>query len=169
MGVCRALPREKDLNTFLFRAIIAGVISGLIVGIVVFFKADIIISLIEKMAEQTGPEASGEAVKPYIDLTKTLLRLAPLTQPLNSAVSIAILGLISWGIARVAKAGYRVASIIMVALYVLITLASTYYMARLTGDLSPLYYIGVPSTVSFIAVFIILEWKDLPGTEPKMT
>lgn len=163
------MPRERDLSTFLLRAIIAGVVSGLIVGVIIFVKADIIISLIEKMAEQAGPEASGSAVEQYTGLTKTLLRLAPLTQPINSAVSIAILGLLSWRIARLAKTGYRGASIIILVLYTLISLVSSYYMSSLTGSLDPLYYIGIPSAASFIAVFLILEWKDLPGTEPKIT
>lgn len=84
-------------------------------------------------------------------------------------MSIAILGLIAWGLAGPAQSRYKAVIIVIVVLYSVVTLVASYYMASIIGSPRPVYLIGLPSVFSFTIVLLILEWKNIPGTEPEIT
>ncbi len=162
--------KERDLSTFLLRMAVAGLITGFIIGVLILVNLNSMIDIMNTIITRSvGTYQNETVVQEYTDLIKTTLKLSPLLQPLNSAITMAIIGLIAWELARFSKLRYQTALIIGVFLYSITILISTFYIYILSGSKQPIFIIGIPSVVVFILSILFLEKKNVLSSEPTIS
>ena len=160
---------NRDLSTFLLRIVISGAASGFLVGLLLFYKAGLVLDIMASMIRNMGVNLTGSELENTLNIIKTTIKFYPIIQPVNTAITLAIIGIISWFIARVSESRYRTAMVITITLYGVLMLASTAYMAKTINNSTPIYLIGLPSIASFTIILLVLEWKNIPSTEPAIT
>jgi len=158
-----------DLSTFLLRIVISGAVSGFLVGLLLFYKAGLVLDMMTSMIRSMGANLTGSDLENTLNIIKTTIKFYPIIQPINTATTLAIIGIISWFIAGLSKSRYRTAMIITITAYSVIVIASTAYMAKTISNSTPIYLIGLPSIASFTIILLVLEWRKIPGTEPAIT
>jgi hypothetical protein len=163
------LKNDGGLSIFLLRIVISGVVSGFLVGLLLLYESDLVLGMVASMMKHSGVNLTGSDLENTLNMIKTTVKFYPVIEPINSAVTLAVIGLISWFIAGITKSRYKTAMIITVILYGVLVISATIYIANAINDNTPIYLMGLSSVASFIVVLLVLEWKDIPGTEPVIT
>ncbi len=157
--------REDCLNSLLLRMVISGIAAGFVAGVIISLNVDTVIDTINRLSRHYGvsPHQGLEGETPLI---RGLLMLSPLLQPVNQAVSVVILGLISWWLSSLSGDRCNTTRLLSLLLYTTITMASTLYLASSSKSPVVFYLLGAFSIIVFVGVLLFLEWRNLPGSEP---